>query len=71
MNCSVVTDWAPGFWESEGELGCADNGKGPPESHCCSGSFCVVSNLAAQELLGVLIKYISTHSSDSDSLEVS
>ena len=31
----------------------------------------VVSNLAAQELLGVLIKYISAHSSDSDSLEVS
>ena len=47
MNFSVVTDWAPSFWESEGELGCADNGKGPPESHCRSGSFCVGSNLAA------------------------
>lgn len=47
MNCSVVTDWAPSVWESEGELGCADDGWNLPRAIAAQGSPCVGSNLAA------------------------
>lgn len=60
LDCSVVALWAPSYLGqgvSVGNLSMQTMGRRwwPPESHCCSGSFCVGSSTAASSSHGAFV----------------